>query len=294
MNRFDRNIRFFGEEGQQRIRNTSVGIVGTGGVGSFVALELAYLGVGTFVLVDADEATETSRNRLIGMYSADRPGVRKGLLAERLIRSIDSAAGVTVHAGDFISDRAFDLLKRTDYVFGCVDLEGARLILNEFCSAYARPLIDVASDILPGEKTRYGGRVRYCEPGQFCLYCLGELDLGEAQEDLRAPEVAAAQQAVYGVRTAFLGRTGPSVVSLNGVVASLAVTEFMLGITGIRTPKRVLSYYGHLDRMLTVGGAELIPDCYYCRCVFGKREAAGLERYIAEGFAERLKQAAGR
>jgi len=46
-----------------------------------------------------------------------------------------------------------------DYVFGCVNSEGARLILTELCAAYARPYFDSASDIEADDRSRYGGRV---------------------------------------------------------------------------------------------------------------------------------------
>src|ERR1700739_765939 len=63
--RFDRNIRFFGEEGQNRLRNTRVTVVGAGGVGGHVIQQLALLGVGTITVIDKEELDETNRNRYI-------------------------------------------------------------------------------------------------------------------------------------------------------------------------------------------------------------------------------------
>ena len=50
--RFDRNIRFFGKQGQARLRSASVAIVGVGGLGLHVAQQLAHLGVGALTLID--------------------------------------------------------------------------------------------------------------------------------------------------------------------------------------------------------------------------------------------------
>ena len=43
-----------------------------------------------------------------------------------------------------VSVEAFNAIIRADYVFGCLDCEGARLILNELCAAYVRPYWDLA------------------------------------------------------------------------------------------------------------------------------------------------------
>lgn len=75
--------------------------------------------------------------------------------------------------------------------------------------------------------------------GDGCLSCLDALD----QEELRLAAMTSEQRKdyarIYGIDLAALGKTGPSVVSLNGVVASLAVTEFMVMITGLRAPARM-------------------------------------------------------
>ena len=50
-------------------------------------------------------------------------------------------------------------MKEAYYVFGCVDIDGARLVLNELCSAYSTPYFEIASDADPGPPLAYGGRV---------------------------------------------------------------------------------------------------------------------------------------
>jgi hypothetical protein len=103
-----------------------------------------------------------------------------------------------------------------------------------------------------------------------------------AQRDLETPEERANREAIYGVDRKLLGETGPSVVSINGVVASFAVTEFMVAVTGIRSPQRLLNYYGHQSsvRPSTDKPGE---DCHYCKGLRGRREEAGVERYLKNG-----------
>ena len=88
-------------------------------------------------------------------------------------------------------------------------------------------------------------------------------------------------QEIYGVDRAALGRSGPSVVSINGVVASLAVTEFMVTATGLRAPKPALNYYGKLGR-LTSPVDPPAPDCYYCLAVKSRRDEADVQHYLRD------------
>lgn len=288
MTRFDRNVRFFGEEGQSRLRNTTVAVIGAGGLGSHVIQQLSFLGIGSLRIIDDDVVDETSRNRLVGSESDDATsGTLKVDVGERLARVVDPTIDVTKHPDSFISDRGFELIAGADYVFGCLDSEGARLILTELCAAYTRPYIDLASDIEPGDRTRYGGTICFSQRGEGCPVCLGLLDLEEAASDLGGANLARVRETIYGVKRTQLGRSGPSVVSINGAVASLAVTEFMVAVTGVREPKRVINYLAHLGKVTTPTDPPH-EGCYFCKAVWGSRERADVRRYIREGFANIL------
>ncbi len=67
----------------------------------------------------------------------------------------------------------------------------------------------------------------------------------------------------YGVAGSALAGTGPSVVSVNGVVASLGVTEFMAWATGLREPWPEATYRGDLGTV-QLSADRPTPDCYYC------------------------------
>jgi hypothetical protein len=76
-------------------------------------------------------------------------------------------------------------------------------------------------------------------------------------------EQRAEDDKIYGVSRNLLNGTGPAVVSINGVVASLAVTEFMAWATGLRNPCVHLSYRGDLAR-ISMNKDSPVKDCYYC------------------------------
>ena len=61
--RFDRNTRFFGDDGQRRLRETRCTVVGTGGLGTHVIQQLALLGVGHISPIDREELDDTNCNR---------------------------------------------------------------------------------------------------------------------------------------------------------------------------------------------------------------------------------------
>ena len=78
----------------------------------------------------------------------------------------------------------------------------------------------------------------------------------------------AAHERIYGVDRAALEGTGPMVVSINGAVASLAVTEFIACVGAMRQVNRHLSYYGHLAQIRRSEDPST-PDCYYCTSIRG-------------------------
>lgn len=282
MERTDRNVRFFGKDGQERLRDAKVAVVGAGGLGSHVCQQLAYLGVGEIRPIDYEELDVTNLNRYVTAHADDPvPGSRKVDLCERLIQRIDPAIVVRKVHAPLRSAEAFEAIQTADYVFGCLDNEGSRLILTELCSAYVRPYFDLATEIIPGDEPIYGGRVCVTWDGNGCLVCLDEIDIHEAQHDLANSAARRDVHAIYGMVAEELDSKGPSVVSINGVIASLGVTEFMLMATGIREPRRLLTYRGHLG-IVAASADRPNQDCYYCRGVRGLRDSAGIARYLAD------------
>jgi hypothetical protein len=289
LDRLKRNIEFFGEAGQDRLRAAKVAVVGIGGLGTHVVQQLSLLGIGGLSLIDSEELDVTNRNRYVGTWHNDPiPGSRKVDLGARLVRLIDPEIPVETVHDLLVSDAAFNAIKKANFVFGCLDSEGARLVLTELCAAYERSYIDAASDIDPQPPISYGGRVCCALSNDGCLMCLGQLDIGEAQIDLAGQAARREHDAIYGVNREHLGRSGPSVVSINGVVASLAVTEFMVAVTGLRPPQRLITYRGQLGKV-TVSNDAPRPDCYYCKAIRGTREQADVERYIRERVGEWLR-----
>jgi molybdopterin/thiamine biosynthesis adenylyltransferase len=265
VSRFSRNEALFGAQGQALIEKAHVGICGLGGLGSHVAQQLAYLGVRHFLLIDFDIVTTSSLNRLIGAIEADiearTPKIEVG---ERTIKSVRSDAEVSKFSGRVADEGVTDFLSKADVVFGCLDSDVHRLELLGAMASGGMPYFDLATDIIgEGGERVYGGRV-ILNQGEGCLVCLPEVlnQRAIAGERLN-PSQREAHRRIYGIEADALAGTGPSVVSLNGVVASLAVTECMALLTGLRTPFTQLTYRG--QQGVVAKSRDLgEPDCLYC------------------------------
>lgn len=276
--RFDRNERLFGKEGQARLRRTHIAVMGAGGIGSHVIAQTALLGIGGIAPVDREDVSLSNRNRYVGVWHTDPiPGSPKVELARRHVQLIDPGIEVTPVRDDILSPAALQVLKRADYVIGCVDDDGVRFFLNEACLAYKKTLIDLASDV--PEPGVFGGHVAIIDGAHGCLHCLDLLDPDDVRRFLSSMEMLENEAAVYGIDRGALAETGPSVVSVNGVIASLGVTAFMALATGMKLPYTFQTYRG--DRgIVTKKITEGKQDCYYCSAVRGLGDAADLERYF--------------
>lgn len=184
-----------------------------------------------------------------------------------------------MHTKTLQSQQAFDGIISSNCIFGCLDNEGSRVILNELSSAYQRPYFDLGTEIYP-EDQNFGGRVCISIDSNGCLDCFDILDREEAGRDLENPEARKDREELYGIDKDQLHHSGPSVVSLNGIIASLAVTEFMVWITGLRPPNKLLMYLGKLGTV-SFTKERSNPNCYFCNQVRGMKDKAKVERFIS-------------
>lgn len=262
--RFSRNVALFGSEGQEHVGSHRAAVVGVGGLGSHIVQQLVYLGISGFVLVDGDVVTPSSLNRMIGALPIDAERQEaKVRVSERLVTAVRPDAEVTTVGGVIGDPEAQHAVRGCTVVFGCVDNDAARLELTELCSRQAIPLVDAATDVHQEGAIAYGGRVLFSR-GQGCPVCTNQLDTrGVARGQMSEAEREVDDQ-LYGVDRSQLEEVGPSVVSVNGLVASLAVTEFMVWATGLRSPNLMLTYRGEFGGVFSPTDLDTPADCYYC------------------------------
>lgn len=263
--RHSRQLPLLGAATQEALSKARVAVVGVGGLGSFVALELAYLGVGHLTLIDSDRVEMTNLNRLIGAKPEDIGRYKVDVFRE-LIKRLTPEVAVTAVAAPLLDSGALNHAKAADLLLGCVDGHGARLSLNHLSLRYLIPFIDAGTGARPGTDsldTRLGGQIQVVAPGVGCLECRGFIHAQRAAYDLAPPELQEYERA-HGYGTE---ETMPSVIYLNGVVASMQVAETVriLGFTPGQkhlTPNLVV-YDAQTQRTFPAAVSHS-PECATC------------------------------
>ena len=240
----ERQILALGAQGHARLRAVRIGVVGLGGTGSHVTQQLLHLGVGTIVAMDPDIVESSNLSRLVGARLTDaQEGVRKADVVGRLAREVGGFTRLDSRERDVVDDVvARDLAARVDLIFGCTDTAWSRLVLNALAFAYGIPVIDLGVELQA--EGSMGGRVTIAGPDTGCLWCTGVIDERRLRAEQSPPDLREAQRAQGYVPD--LDVPEPSVVSINGVVASLAVTEVLDRLVHFRpvgsTPASTLIY----------------------------------------------------
>jgi len=237
---FTRQELAFGVQGQGRIADATIGVVGCGGLGSVAIQLLAHLGVRKWRLVDHDVIEESNLNRVAFARSDDAEQRRlKVDVMERGIRSLAPDADIQILAEPVGSQIATRLLRTVDLLICAPDNDGARLSANELASAYLIPLLDLGSGLKveQGVVSEGGGQMVWRFPGEGCLFCAGAIDAKQAALDLMNDEERARHEARYGTSS-----PQPSIMFLNSVLASIAVGEVTKWLTGLIAPQRHLIY----------------------------------------------------
>jgi molybdopterin/thiamine biosynthesis adenylyltransferase len=275
--RFDRQVRALGQEGQRKIAEARVAIVGLGGTGSIITQQLAHLGVGRLLLIDQDHLELSNLNRVVGA-SSEVIGRPKVEVAAELVHRINPAIGVEIHATEVMDSATLALSTDVDLIVGCVDSDAARLVMTAISQAYLVPYIDCAVGITgrADRVTEAGGRVVTWVPGRACLVCCREIDLAVAAQELESSPERAFRQAHGYVAGAHM--PDAAVISLNGTVASLAATELVALLTGLRSSVPY-TYYDLLEQRSGQRAVKRDPGCPLC-AIQGRGSSAGLDRFL--------------
>jgi len=175
-------------QGQQAWLDSTVLILGLGGLGSPVALYLASAGVGKLILVDDDEVELSNLQRQI-IHTRQTIGKAKADSAAQQIEQINPTTEVEVRV-ERLTEAALDgALKTVDLVVDCSDNFTTRHALNRACFRAKVPLVSGAAIRFDGQVTVYDPR-HESSPCYRCLYPeSSELDLNCSTSGVFAPLV---------------------------------------------------------------------------------------------------------
>jgi len=140
--RFARHISLpeIGAEGQERLKNARVLVIGAGGLGSPLLTYLAAAGIGHITIVDDDVVSLGNLQRQI-LYGTNDLGKKKVHLAQLRINAIYPETEVICHDFRITPENADELIQAADVVVDCTDNYKTRALLGEKTRQFAVPLV---------------------------------------------------------------------------------------------------------------------------------------------------------
>ena len=154
-------------EGQQKINDSTILIIGMGGLGSPTALYLAAAGVGHIIIADFDQVELSNLQRQI-IHSTSDIGDDKVNSAKTKLLELNPNITVTVANEIMHSDNLASLIKDVDIVLDGTDNFESRFEINKACVECHKPLISAAVIRFEGQISVFKGY----EVGQPCYQCL--------------------------------------------------------------------------------------------------------------------------
>ena len=155
-----------GQEGQRRLLDAKVLLIGAGGLGSPIALYLAASGVGTIGLVDDDVVDESNLQRQV-LHGVDRLGMRKVDSAELTLRGLNPETVVNKHVERLTADNVERLIAGYDVIVDGTDNFDTRYVLNDAAVRLGKPVVHGSIYRWDGQVTTF---VPFDGPCYRCMY----------------------------------------------------------------------------------------------------------------------------
>ena len=150
--RYDRQLILpeIGSEGQRKLSEARVLIIGVGGLGSPLATYLAAGGVGTIGLVDDDIVSVSNLQRQV-LYDESQQGKPKVLCAKQRLEALNSGVNVVAYRTKLTASNARELISQYDIVADGTDNFAARYAISDACEALNTPVVHGAIRALDGQ-----------------------------------------------------------------------------------------------------------------------------------------------
>ena len=158
-------LKEIGEEGQEKLLQSKVLVVGAGGLGSPAAFYLAAAGIGTIGLMDGDTVDRSNLQRQI-LHTTETIGERKVNSAETRLLALDPAIKLTLYPFRLTLENAQDILALYDFVIDATDNFESKFLIAKACHLAAKPYSHA------GIKQFYG-QTMTVHPGKTaCYHCV--------------------------------------------------------------------------------------------------------------------------
>ena len=167
LERYSRNIlvKEIGLEGQKKLLNSKVMIIGAGGLGSPAALYLASAGVGTIGIVDYDKIDLSNLQRQI-LHSTSKIGELKSESAKESLISLNPDLNIITHNKLVSEKNILNLIKDYDFILDCTDNIQSKFLINDACVILKKPFTHAGV-------IRFNGQLMTVIPGESpCYRCI--------------------------------------------------------------------------------------------------------------------------
>jgi molybdopterin/thiamine biosynthesis adenylyltransferase/rhodanese-related sulfurtransferase len=227
-----------GEDGQAKLLQAKVLMIGAGGLGSPSAYYLAAAGVGTIGIIDNDVVDISNLQRQI-LHANDRVGMPKVESAKKTLEALNPDVKVVPYQAKLTSENALDIIKDYDLVVDGCDNFPTRYLVNDACVLTGKPNVH-------GSIFQFEGQATVFYPGKGpCYRCL-------------YPEPPPAEMAPSCAEAGVLG----VLPGLIGVIEALEAAKIILG-KGETLVGRLL-HFNTLTMEINTLKLRRDPNCPMC------------------------------
>jgi ThiF family protein len=264
--RHARQILVFGNSGQQILRQSRVAVLGAGGGGSLIIQQLAHLDVGDITAFDYDVVAKSNLSRIIGATQWDAIlRRRKVKVAKRVVKRINRSVILTGRVQDAADREVARQLGEMDAIFVATDTALGRHAANAVAFQYMVPVFVVGAKVQAagdGTLSSIHTIVRPAIPGFACLHCQCAIPAYQLHAEQLGEDERHAQDYLGGGEDI----VDPSVISLNGIAASSAVTDFLMMFCSLFPEETDLSptVWYPLERRAARRPTIRQPECGWC------------------------------
>ena len=243
----------YGEEGQIKIKNTKVVIIGAGGLGSSCIMHLAGSGVGKMCIIDNDVVDVQNLHRQV-IHNINNVGMNKALSAKKFVNLLNPNVEVIALTESFTNKNAINLCKDYDIIIDCCDNPKTRFLCNDVAVILNKPFISAASVRWDGQ---IGVYVKNCKGEKLpCYRCLNP------KAPLKENVKKCAQVGVIGTLPAIMGT----------LQANEAI-KFILGKDEQILQRKILIFDGYDNKVKVMKTRNFQDDCIVC----GKNKTLNLD-----------------
>lgn len=202
-----------GDDGQKKLMNSRIVVIGAGGLASPVLIYLACAGIGEITVVDYDVVSETNLNRQF-LHKEKDVGKFKVVSAKEMMEELNSEIKINAIVEKLNKDNVEKMLYGADVVIDCVDNVETRITVNRACITLDIPLVEAGI-------SGFYGFVLAVKKEYSCLECIG-------YENIKLHTPVPALGAVVGVI---------------GALQAVECIKIILGLEGVLYGK-MLNYDG--------------------------------------------------